>query len=58
MKLWMIQYPHGFNDGFEYHDGKAPPLTTSSWQFNNFLVIEDDTNQRSDEEGLRANPHG
>lgn len=25
MKLWMIQYPHGFNDGFEYHDGKAPP---------------------------------
>lgn len=25
MKLWMIQYPHGFNDGFEYHDGKSPP---------------------------------
>ena len=37
----MKQYPHGFNDGFEYHDGKAPPLTTSSWQFNNFVILYD-----------------
>ena len=40
-KCFMKQYPHGFNDGFEYHDGKAPPLTTSSWQFNNFVILYD-----------------
>ena len=22
-KCFIKQYPHGFNDGFEYHDGKA-----------------------------------
>lgn len=24
-KCFIKQYPHGFNDGFEYTDGKAPP---------------------------------
>ena len=43
---------------FEYRDGKAPPITTSSWQHNNFLVIEDDTDKGSDEEGLRGDTHG
>ena len=40
-KCFIKQYPHGFNSGFEYHDGKAPPLTTSSWQFNNFVILYD-----------------
>lgn len=39
IKCFMKQYPHGFNDGFEYHDGKAPPLTISSWQANNFVIF-------------------
>lgn len=40
-KIWIKQYPHGFNHGFEYMDGKCPPLTTSSWQHNNFVCIAD-----------------
>lgn len=38
-RAYIQQYPHGFNDGFTYTDGKTPPITTSSWAFNNFVVI-------------------
>ena len=38
-KCFIKQYPHGFNDGFEYHDGKCPPLTISSWPANNFVIF-------------------
>ena len=41
-KCFIKQYPHGFNDGFEYHDGKAPTLTTSSCGFNNFVILYED----------------
>jgi len=41
-KCFITQYPHGFNDGFEYHDGKAPPITISSWQANNFVIFYED----------------
>lgn len=37
-EIFIKQYPRGYNDGFEYHDGKSPSLTTSSWEHNNFLV--------------------
>lgn len=33
----VIQYPHGFNYGFEYTDGICPAITISSWQHNNFI---------------------
>lgn len=33
----LIQYPHGFNDGFTYREF-APTITTSSWQHNNFII--------------------
>lgn len=52
-KIWIKQYPHGFNDGFEYRDGKCPPLTTSSWQHNNFVVIAEEENERED---MRSEP--
>ena len=35
--LSVIQYPHGFNYGFEYTDGICPAITISSWQHNNFI---------------------
>jgi site-specific DNA-cytosine methylase len=38
----MKSYPHGFNDGFEYLDGKAHSITTSSWEHNNFVVFYED----------------
>ena len=41
-KCFMKQYPHGFNDGFEYHDGKCPPLPISSWPANNFVIFYED----------------
>lgn len=37
-EIFIKQYPRGYNDGFEYHDGKSPSLTTSSWEHNNFLI--------------------
>lgn len=37
-EIFIKQYPRGYNYGFEYHDGKCPSLTTSSWEQNNFLV--------------------
>ncbi len=40
---YVKQYPHGFNDGFDFHDGICPAITISSWQHNNFIVeIYDD----------------
>lgn len=37
-EIYLKQYPHGFNDGFEYHDGICPSITISSWQNNNFII--------------------
>jgi hypothetical protein len=37
-EIYLKQYPHGFNDGFEYHDGICPAITISSWQHNNFII--------------------
>ena len=42
---------------FPRTDGKCGVLTTVQ-KDNYLMVFEDDTNQGSDEEGLRANPHG
>ena len=39
MSVSIIQYPHGFNYGFEYNDGICPAITTSSWQHNNFIKM-------------------
>lgn len=39
MSVSIIQYPHGFNYGFEYNDGICPTITTSSWQHNNFIKM-------------------
>lgn len=45
-EIVLKQYPHGFNDGFEYHDGICPTITKSSWQHNNFIIeIYDETMQ-------------
>lgn len=33
----VIQYPHGYNYGFEYTNGICPAITISSWQNNNFI---------------------
>lgn len=38
---FVKQYPRGFNNGFEHHNGKVPTLTTSSWENNNFIVFPD-----------------
>ena len=35
---FIKQYPRGFNDGFEYKDGYAPTITTSSFEHNNFVI--------------------
>lgn len=35
----VIQYPHGFNYGFEYSNGICPSITISSWQHNNFIKM-------------------
>lgn len=35
---FIKQYPRGFNHGFEYKDGYAPTITTSSFEQNNFVV--------------------
>ena len=42
--LSVIQYPHGFNYGFEYTDGICPAITISSWQHNNFIKYMADQN--------------
>ena len=39
MSVSIIQYPHGFNYGFEYNDGICPAITISSWQHNNFIKM-------------------
>lgn len=41
-EIYLKQYPHGFNDGFEYHD-VCPAITISSWQHNNFIIENYDT---------------
>lgn len=41
MSVQIIQYPHGFNYGFEYNDGICPSITISSWQHNNFIKMEE-----------------
>lgn len=38
LEPFIKQYPRGFNNGFEYKNGYAPAITTSSWENNNFLV--------------------
>ena len=39
--LVMMQIPHGFNKGGEVaKDGKAPPMTKSSWEQNNLLITD------------------
>jgi site-specific DNA-cytosine methylase len=35
--VFMKQLAHGFNKGFERETEKAPTLTTSGWQHNNFV---------------------
>ena len=35
----VIQYPHGFNYGFEYKNGICPSITISSWQHNNCIKM-------------------
>lgn len=39
--ITVIQYPHGFNYGFEYSNGICPSITISSWQHNNFIKMEE-----------------
>ena len=38
----LIRYPHGKFRGGHYHVHAFPPLTTSCFQNNNFLLIEYD----------------
>ena len=40
---FVQQYPRGFNNGFTYHSGKVPTLTTSSWDSNHIIVYPDGT---------------
>ena len=38
---YILQWPHGANNGgLRALDGKTPTLTTSSWESNNYLLIE------------------
>ena len=39
MSVSIIQYPHGFNYGFEYSNGICPAITILSWQHNNFIKM-------------------
>lgn len=50
-EVYIKQYPHGFNDGFWYVNGKCPPLTTSSWWHNNFVVSFEYEEDSSSEQG-------
>ena len=38
VQTYMKQIAHGFNNGYEKAVEKSPPLTTSSWQHNNFVA--------------------
>lgn len=40
-KVKIVQYPHGYNSGWEYED-VCPSITISSWQNNNFVKYEVD----------------
>lgn len=39
VKVKIIQYPHGYNSGWEFED-VCPSITISSWQNNNFIKYE------------------
>lgn len=38
--ITLKQYPHGYNDGFEYKD-VCPTITISSFEHNNFIIEKD-----------------
>lgn len=42
-KPYVQQYPHGFNRGCRYFDGKVPTMTASSWANNHVIVFPDGT---------------
>lgn len=34
----MIRYPHGYFRGGLWENGYAPTITTSAWEFNNYVL--------------------
>ena len=37
-KILMIRYPHGWNRGGAWDNDYAPTMTTSAWEFNNYVL--------------------
>lgn len=44
MKKTLIRYPHGYFRGGPWDNEYAPTITTSAWEFNNYVLEEDDDN--------------
>lgn len=37
-KIHLIRYPHGFFDGGVWENDYCPTITTSAWEFNNYVL--------------------
>ena len=45
MKKILIRYPHGyFRGGGVWENEYSPTITASAWEFNNYVLEEDDDN--------------
>lgn len=44
MKKILIRYPHGYYRGGVWENDYSPTITTSAWEFNNYVLEEDDDN--------------
>jgi hypothetical protein len=38
MKKIMVRYPHGYYRGGAWENEYSPTLTTSAWEFNNYVL--------------------
>jgi len=52
MKVMMIRYPHGYYRGGAWENEYAPTITTSAWEFNNYVLeIETGNDYDAGEDG-------
>lgn len=49
----MIRYPHGYFRGGLWENDYSPTITTSAWEFNNY-VLEIQDNEDADREHTTA----
>lgn len=57
-QVLIFQTPRGYNEGGMKSTGKTPPMTTSNWEHNNYLLIHQQDLVQTDQVKCRTIPAG